>query len=177
MKIKTLILGALLACSFHVAAQSYDISMGARFGTDMGVSYKQRVAKRVTLEGIVQSSFQREEAIVTVLAERHMPFLTRRLNFYTGGGVHKGWISVPESNPPVEDPFGVTLIAGVEFTIARINFSWDYKPAFNITGGEKRFYSQTGVSVRYVIKKRKVLDRKKNRRNNQKKINWKFWEQ
>lgn len=176
MKIKALILGVLLTGYFQLAAQSYDISMGVRLGTDMGISYKQRIAKRVTLEGIVQSSFQREEAIVSVLAERHMPFLTRRLNFYTGGGVHKGWLNIPESNTQVTDPFGVTLIAGVEFTIARINFSWDYKPAFNITGGEKRFYSQTGVSVRYVIKKRKVLDRKKNRRN-KKDINWKFWKQ
>jgi hypothetical protein len=175
MKIKTMILGILLMGYFQIAAQSYDTSMGVRLGTDMGISIKQRIAKRVTLEGIVQSSFQREEAIVTLLAERHMPFLTRRLNFYTGGGLHKGWLNVPEGNSSLQDPFGVTLIAGVEFTIARINFSWDYKPAFNISGGEKRIYSQTGVSIRYVIKKRKVLDRKKNRRKKQG-INWKFWE-
>jgi hypothetical protein len=175
MKIKAIVFGILLTGYFQLAAQSYDISMGVRLGTDMGISLKQRIAKRVTLEGIVQSSFQREEAIVSLLAERHMPFLTRRLNFYTGGGIHKGWLSIPESDSPVQDPFGLTLIAGVEFTIARINFSWDYKPAFNISGGEKRFYSQTGVSVRYVIKKRKVLSRKKNRRKKQG-INWKFWE-
>ncbi|MCB0650509.1 MAG: hypothetical protein KDC85_04475 [Saprospiraceae bacterium] len=176
MKIKTLILGILLACSFQLASQSYDISMGVRLGTDKGITYKQRIAKRVTLEGIIQSSFQREEAMVTLLAEKHMPFITRRVNFYTGGGFHKGWLSIPESNLPVKDPFGVTLIAGLEFTAARINVSWDFKPAINIVGGEKRIYSQTGVSVRYVIKKRKVLNLRQNG-NKKKKINWKFWDQ
>lgn len=176
MKIKTLILGTLLFCSFQLASQSYDISMGVRLGTDKGITYQQRIAKRVTLEGIIQSSFHREEAMVTLLAEKHMPFITRRLNFYAGGGFHKGWLSAPESNPPVEDPLGVTLVAGLEFTAARINVSWDFKPAINIVGGEKRIYSQTGVSVRYVIKKRKVLNLKQNG-NHKKKINWKFWDQ
>jgi hypothetical protein len=176
MKIKTLILGILLTYSFQLNAQSYDISMGVRLGTDMGITYKHRIAKRVTLEGIVQSSIYREEANVTVLAEKHMPFLTRRLNFYTGGGFHKGWVTSAKSDLTPEDPFGVTLIAGIEFTVARLNISWDYKPAINIIGGDKRLYSQSGISVRYVMKKRKIIDRKK--RNNKKKdINWKFWEQ
>lgn len=177
MKLKILLLSLILFISFsQLFAQAYDISMGIRLGTDRGITYKHRIAKRVTLEGIVQSSFSREEAIVTVLAERHMPFVTRRLNFYTGGGIHKGWISTPVDAVEIKDPFGVTLIAGVEFTVARINFSYDFKPAVNIIGGEKSVYLQTGVSVRYVLKKRKVLNLRKNKnRRNKKDFNWKFW--
>lgn len=176
MKRKTLILGILIISSLHLGAQSYDTSIGVRLGTDMGVTIKQRIAKRVTLEGIIQNSFIREEAVVTLLAEKHMPFISRRFNFYTGGGFHKGWLSVPEGATAIEDPFGITLIAGVEFTIARLNISWDFKPAINIVGGQKRIYSQTGVSLRYVINKRELFNRKKGR-NKKNKVNWKFWEQ
>ncbi len=158
-------------------AQSYNTAMGMRLGTDWGITIQQRVAKRTSIEMIVQSSLQREEAIITLMGEQHMPFLTRRLNFYAGGGFHKGWGNPPTSveGTPVEDytnPWGISLIAGLELSLGRFNISYDFKPAINIKGGESTFYPQTGISLRYVIIKR-PWPPKKGRGDSQW---WKFWE-
>lgn len=167
-------------------AQSYDFTGGVRLGTDWGISSQIRLAKKTTAELILQSSLQREEVLITALAEQHSPLISRRFNFYAGGGLHKGWNSATNEITPIKDPFGVTLIAGAEFTLARLNISWDFKPAINLVGGEKKIYTQTGVSLRYVIfkknhfqKQRKRNQRQKRReerRENRQGFNWRFWE-
>jgi hypothetical protein len=65
----------------------------------------------------------------------------------------------------------MTVVFGAEITLGRLNISYDFKPAMNVSGGAQRFYYQTGVSLRYVLLKRKwkVFKKKKD-------INWKFWE-
>ena len=155
-------------------AQSYNTTLGMRLGTDWGMSVKQRVAKKTTLEMIMQSSLQREEVLLTLLGEQHLPLPTRRLNVYTGAGLHKGWINRPADPevPVYKDPFGLTFLMGIEMTLLRMNLSYDFKPAFNLTGGEQRVYFQTGVSVRYVIAKRRKLPWEKKKDG----FNWKFWE-
>ncbi len=175
----------LLCLSTFGFSQSYNTTFGLRMGTDWGISFKQRLLKRVTFEAIAQTSTQREEFILTGLVEKHMPILTRRFNIYWGGGLHKGWIEQPlREEDAIPHPFGVTLIAGGELTFARINLSYDFKPAFNISGGERQIYTQAGVTVRYVLNKRskqaweKKNKRQKNKRKS-KKMNknssWKFW--
>lgn len=146
-------------------AQKYVTAAGLRLGTDWGFTLQQRLGRNLTFEGIAQSSLQREELMLTGTLQRHMPVLGRRLNLYFGGGVHKGWLSVPptEAGPPPADPFGVTLVGGAEFTVGRINISYDFKPAINIEGGAERFYSQSGLSVRYVLVK-DVKNKKKRQR-------------
>jgi hypothetical protein len=158
-----------------VAAQSYNTAFGLRMGTDWGFTAKQRIFKHTTLELIGQSSLQREELNLTLLAEQHFKLLFRRFNVYLGGGVHKGWVNQSAFDDgqtvavPYDDPWGVTMIAGAELTIGRLNVSYDFKPAFNVEGGDRRFYYQTGISIRYVIFKRRWKLFKK-------KINWRFWE-
>lgn len=137
-----------------LSAQSYITAGGLRLGTDWGLTFQQRVLDHVSVEGIAQQSFQREEFMLTGLVERHYPIVFDGLNFYFGGGLHKGWNNQPVSteNPNgVKDPFGITGIGGLELSLGRINISYDYKPALNLTGGEKAFYMQTGLSVRYVF--------------------------
>jgi len=137
-----------------VSAQSYITAGGIRLGTDWGLTFKQRILEHVTVEGIAQQSFQREEFMLTGLVQRHYPVVFKGLNFYFGGGLHKGWNQQPTSfeNPNgVKNPFGITGIGGLELTIGRLNISYDYKPALNLAGGEKTFYMQTGLSARYVF--------------------------
>ncbi|MCI5082721.1 MAG: hypothetical protein MRY78_13575 [Saprospiraceae bacterium] len=170
----------LVFCCFFSAlcGQSYNTAFGLRVGTEWGFTFKQRVLKHTTLEGIFQSSLEREEVMLTALAEQHFPVLTRRFNIYMGGGIHKGWRTAEteydDAGNPINDydnPFGLTTIFGAEITLGRLNVSYDFKPAMNISGGDSRFYFQTGVSLRYVLFKRKwKLFKKK------KKFNWKFWE-
>ena len=171
-------------------AQSYNTALGMRLGTDYGVTIKQRVAKTTSLEAIIQSSLQREEAQITLLGEQHFPLISRRFNVYAGGGLHKGWVTREgtEDDPVYKDPFGLSLIAGIEFSLGRLNVSYDYKPAVNLIGGKHNIYSQTGVSLRYVVAKRPWLSDPKAKRKRQRErerrrrkkdgdgFNWKFWE-
>ncbi len=155
-------------------AQVYNTVGGIRLGTDWGITAKHRIDKKVTIEGIFQSSLRREEVIITGLIEKHSSLITKHFNFYTGIGLHKGWNSESNQEVPVKDPFGITGIAGAEFNLGRINISWDFKPAFNLTGGERTLYSQTGISLRYIFVKKPLFKKKK--KKNKKRINWKFWE-
>ncbi len=150
------LLSAAWACWLH--GQSYTTAGGLRMGTDWGLTLQQRVLERATAEVILQSSLQREEVMLTVLGEYHQPILSRRLNLYGGGGLHKGFLTSREAG--WKAPVGLTLIGGAEFTIARLALSWDFKPAINLSGGERNFYAQTGVSVRYVFVKGNVFQKK-----------------
>ena len=160
-------------------SQGYNTIGGVRFGTDWGITGKHRIQDKVTVEGILQSSTKREEVLISALVAKHAPLITKRFNFYTGGGLHVGFNSEPERT--FKNPFGVTAIAGIEFKLAKLIASWDFKPAINLIGGEKRVYLQSGISLRYVFVKKPLLKKpifKKNRdkKEEKKKINWKFWE-
>jgi len=163
-----IILSFICSISF---SQSYFTAGGARLGTDWGLTFQQHLLKHTTAEGIFQSSLVREELMLTALGEHHFPLITKRLNVYLGAGFHKGFVT--DNTAVYDSPYGMTVIAGAEFTIARFVISYDYKPAFNFSGGENSWYSQTGVSVRYVfikqnfikkIKRRKMHERRRRER-------------
>lgn len=137
-------------------AQSYNTAAGIRLGTDWGLTVRHRVYNNFVIEGLVQSSLLRDETNLTLLATQHQPILIRNVNLYFGGGFHKGWINEieGESGIAIDDPFGLDLLVGIELTLGRLNFTYDVKPAINISGGERTFYTQTGVSMRYVLWKR-----------------------
>jgi hypothetical protein len=148
--------------SFSGYSQSYFTSAGARFGTDWGITVQQKVLKHATVEGIFQSSLFREELMLTGLFEYHFPVITKRLNIYAGAGFHQGFNT--QLDPTYESPYGITAIAGAEFTIARFTISYDYKPAFNLYGGENSWYNQSALSVRYVIVPQHVFAKMKRER-------------
>ncbi|MCF6366777.1 MAG: hypothetical protein L3J35_11305 [Bacteroidales bacterium] len=161
--------------TISVFSQSYFTAGGARFGTDWGISVQQRILKHTTFEGIFQSSLFREELMLTGILEHHFPLITRRLNIYTGAGFHKGFVT--DVNSDYSSPYGLSLITGVEFTIARFVFSYDFKPAFNFSGGENYWYGQTAVSVRYVIIKQNAFKKMKRKKERRKKHNEKLKKQ
>ncbi|MCF8282388.1 MAG: hypothetical protein K9J45_18485, partial [Bacteroidales bacterium] len=173
-----------LAATTALSAQSYVTAGGIRLGTEWGLTFKQRVLEHTTVEGILQQSFQRKEFTVTGLAAQHYPVLLNGLNFYFGGGLHKGWNNQPKTfeNPDgFKDPFGITAIGGLELTLGRLNLSYDYKPALNLVGGERTFYMQTGLSARYVFYSNRDLKKKeraKKKQTRKEKIRKKlrFWE-
>lgn len=192
-------LSLLLALSFSLVAfsQSYDLAFGLRLGTDIGVTGQLRlppVDENFTVEAILQSSLQREEGQFTLLGQQHFPLITRRVNVYAGGGVHAGWVTQqPDSAEEVINPLGISGVIGAELTLGRLNLSYDFKPAFNLRGGEKNVYTQTAVSVRYVAFKRHDIfesprqkrkrkrreareQKRRDRKNGQGNQWWKFWE-
>lgn len=160
-----------------------------RLGTDWGITAKQRIAKKTTIEAILQSGISRSDVILNLLVEQHASIISRRFNLYTGAGLHGGWLDKPEDSN-LKNPFGISGIVGLEFTPGKLNFSYDFKPTLNLVGGEKKFQLQTGLSIRYIIIKRKwepikkfkqnlkdkKEQRKKKKKKQQKKRNWRFWE-
>lgn len=166
---KAIILILAVTVSINLFSQSYFTSGGVRFGTDWGMTVQQRLWKHTTVEGIFQSSLFREELMLTGMLEHHFPLITKRLNVYTGAGFHKGFVT--DDNLDYESPYGLSLVAGVEFTFARFVFSYDFKPAFHFSGGENAWYSQTAVSVRYVFIKQNAFKKMKRRKERRKKQN------
>lgn len=178
---KILCLSIALLSVYFVQAQGYNIAGGIRMGTDWGITGKYRFDKKLTVEAIIQSSASKskDETMITALVEQHNPLIGKRFNFYTGAGLHKGWNNtVINGESTYKDPFGVSAIAGIEFNLGKMNVSWDFKPAFNLIGGDRKMYTQSGISLRYVFEKRPLFERKnkKKKDKDKKKINWKFWE-
>lgn len=183
-----------LLSTLSLGAQSYDAAFGIRLGTDWGMTGQLRmplIHKNFAIEGILQSSFQREEAAITLLGKQHYPLLSRRLNAFLGGGLHTGWNTSSEDvSADYKNPFGLDLVVGAELTLGRFNVSYDFKPAINLVGGERTVYAQSGLSLRYVIAKRNDIFDKKNERERNKRRKqrardkrkadrdpdwWKFW--
>ena len=162
MRVK-IILFLLLIGAFSLQAQKYTTAVGGRLGNGIGLTVQQKLWKKVTFEGILNQKFKQNEIIFTALLERHNKLIGKRLNIYMGAGPHFGWNGDFEKES--RGVMGITGIAGLEFTIARLNLSWDFKPAVNLTGGVQTFDPQTAISLRYVFIKAQ-----------KKKINWKFWE-
>lgn len=178
-----LLIFIFLLGSHMVTAQSYATAGGIRLGTEIGFTVQQRIAKHATIEAILQTSLQRKEVLLTALFERHYPIIIKRFNVYAGVGLHKGWETDVELD--YGNPLGITAILGAEFTIARFNISYDFKPAINLSGGVKTFDSQTSISARYVIvtqkkfekrRRQKARDKRKKKRQESGKFNWRFWE-
>ncbi|MEL7021643.1 MAG: hypothetical protein AAGK47_08545, partial [Bacteroidota bacterium] len=82
MKKITIAIICLLVCCQFSHAQSYDTSAGIRFGSQWGLSVNQRVATKMTIEGILQAGGRSDLTNLTVLAKKHMPVLTKRFNIY-----------------------------------------------------------------------------------------------
>lgn len=153
---KTIILFVLVLAAVGLQAQSYITAGGIRLGTDWGLTVQQRLLNKWTAEGIVQSSFFRNEVLLTGMVQRHFRIINRHFNVYTGGGLHKGWNITPSEND-FKHPVGITLVGGVELNVGRINLSYDFKPAVNLSGGEQVFYAQSGLSIRYILVKDKIF--------------------
>lgn len=154
-------------CTGLLSAQAYFTAAGVRFGEEFGITLQQRILKRTTIEGIVQSSFRNDITTLTLLVEQHQKLLTKGFNFYLGAGPHKSWIPPSTVENEASAPAGITLVAGAELTLGKLNLSLDYKPQVNIWGGSSDFNGQSGLSLRYAFVKR--IKKKK-------KFNVKFWE-
>lgn len=166
-----------------LSSQSYVTAIGLRMGSNFGISAQQRIFKQFTIEGIVSANPISHETTGTILAEIHNPLISRRFNFYIGGGLHNRWLDNADANRLVRR--GVTGIAGAEMTLGRVNIAWDYKPVYHLNVTDFPFESETAISLRYVFvkkikksnssflkqsdRKKRQRQRKRNRRNKENK--------
>lgn len=132
-----------------IKGQRYTTAVGLRMGNDLGMTIQQRIAKEWTLEGIVHSRFESEDVAIHVLAEYHRPVLGRSLNMYFGVG--------PQLNYRYEITeqldAGVSMVAGLELNLGKLNASLDIMPSYNLGKAERSFIPNSAFSIRYVLVK------------------------
>ncbi|XOV94791.1 MAG: hypothetical protein ACFHWX_08815 [Bacteroidota bacterium] len=167
---------ASLLILFNVSAQKYGTTLGLRIANAdnrmIGLTMQQKIADHVTLEGIIQSDFDRNST-THLLAKRHIPLITKRLNIYTGIGVGLGIEESIMKDPVSKEvittygnkTLGTDLIIGAELTILGANVSLDYKPNINLVGRENWYTDQVGISIRTVLIKESKYQKNKKKKD------------
>jgi hypothetical protein len=141
---------ALVGLALPAAAQKYNTALGARLGGgNYGITLQQRVASRVTIEGI--AGLREREYSGTVLGQYHFGILGPSLNYYFGAGGHLG------HNKDNGNFGGFDGMVGVEYKVAflPILLSFDFKPTLEINSDDYARFP-TAFSIRYVFIKRKT---------------------
>lgn len=159
-------------------AQRYGTAVGLRFGNSnlyrtVGLTAQQRISKRVSIEGILQSDFKLNTTF-SGLVEKHHPIISKRFNYYYGVGasfgVEESFVKDPENKQILHtygnSTAGVELIGGLELTLLNTVISVDYKPNINLAGRQEFYRGQVGISARMVLVKSK--EQKKKQRQRQK---------
>jgi len=153
--------------------QSYGTSAGLRMGNNkshrtIGLSMQQRVLPQITVEGIIQSDF-RNNTTAHALVKKHSRIISRRFNYYYGGGIGFGVEESSHRIPATREivhtygnqTINAEFIIGAEVTLLRTNLSIDYKPNVNLVGERTPWFAgQVGMSARYVVVKSKEQKRK-----------------
>lgn len=155
-----------------VYGQRYASAIGIRLGSNdfsrtVGLTAQQRIFKQVTLEGIIQSDFNKNTTI-HILGKKHHPIISKRFNYYYGGGFSSGWeeswLKHPETKQVLHTygnaTTGMDLIAGIEMTVASTVISLDYKPNINLAGRNEFYRGQVGISARMVLVKGREQDKR-----------------
>jgi hypothetical protein len=181
MRFLNIILIAIFSgTSLNVFSQSYATTLGLRLGNNdnfrmAGITLQQRIHKKMTFEGIVQTDFRHNHSC-HMLGEAHKSIISKRLNFYLGVGLSAGleenhfYRYLPNETISTttyhNGTLGIDLLAGLELTLLKVNISLDYKPNFNMVGRNEWYQGQVGVSARTVLISGKSW--KKNYRERQK---------
>jgi hypothetical protein len=129
MHLRFLGFGGLLSLlvAHSAVAQKYNTAAGVRLGGgNYGITLQQRVASRITIEGI--AGLREREYSGTVLGEYHFGILGPSLNYYFGAGGHLG------NNKDTGGFGGFDGLVGVEYKVAflPVVLSFDFKPSYEI---------------------------------------------
>ena len=143
------LLGLALLAGHAANAQKYNTAAGLRLGGgNYGFTLQQRVASRVTVEGI--AGLGERQYSGTVLGEYHFGILGPSLNYYFGAGGHLG------HDKDTGNFSGLDGLVGVEYKVAflPVVLSFDFKPTVEFNGSDYARFP-TAFSIRYVFIKRR----------------------
>lgn len=148
----------LVGFGVQKAQAQYTTGIGIRGAYGPGIALKHHIASDVAVEGILSSWWR--GVVITGLYEKHFPALgIDNLRWYIGGGGHLGfWSDGRRTHPWFEEgqggvAIGLDGIGGIEYTLPDlpINFSADWKPAFNLVGYTGFWVNDAALSVRFVF--------------------------
>ena len=158
---KYLLLLIAVLFTTQASAQAYNTTIGVRIGEDYGATVQQRITKKMTLEGIYYGGFNRNidnpNVNANLLLKRHFPVLSRRTNIYAGIGIGSQWILNDfDDYSLINQQFTIPAIFGLEFSLGRLSISGDVMPHYLFESSEeKSFKNIAGLSVRYILVKKK----------------------
>ncbi|MEP7321968.1 MAG: hypothetical protein ABI761_08610 [Saprospiraceae bacterium] len=153
---KFVLTGTFICINVLIISQSYFTTGGIRLGQDYGLSLKQRIAKKGTVEAILFSDSNGKNNLgIALIADQHKSIITRNFNLFYGSGLTWQWEYVNQETLEKKKSFGIPLQAGIEFTAGRINLSWDFTPILYISTKSHTFDNLKGLSVRYVFLNKK----------------------
>lgn len=141
---------------FSLNAQNYDTGIGIRGGLFSGITVKYFLEDDNAIEGILETRWS--GIALTGLNEYYFDsFELEGLYWYAGYGSHIGiWdgdnVGWSDDNGS-EFVLGIDGIIGLEYNFSNvpINISIDWKPAFNLIGGDSFWGDNGGLSLRYVF--------------------------
>lgn len=156
----TFLMLLMITCASISATAQYKLGVGVRLNYGYGLSVKYNQNRSKAFEGIVYSRWRGVN--FTGLYEVHnTAFKTPNCRWYYGVGGHVGywkdggrygnpWFETYSSNTVV----GADGILGLEYTFKEIplNFSVDWKPAFNIFGYTGLWLDDVAITARLAIK-------------------------
>ncbi|MBK8373266.1 MAG: hypothetical protein IPL20_18405 [Saprospiraceae bacterium] len=136
--------------------QSYRTAAGFRFGNEIGLSISQRIFDKKTIDLYHAPSLFTDRSTTGLVMKQHYSMLTKRLNFFGGGGLYyqmKNGLSTNDDPAYEQHSAGLALVAGIDFTIGKINIGYDMIPLYRLSGNDtgRRISSSSAISVRYVI--------------------------
>ncbi len=154
MPFRYLLTCLIVAFATALAAQGYNTAGGLRVGAGAGLSLVQRIGPKQSFELIGVNRFGSDAFTLTLVGRRHVKLGLKRVNFFVGAGLHKGWGYEDLDRTRRDNPFGVTLQGGAEVTFGRTNVSFDFLPQLHLSGRVVPVSFGSAVSLRYVIFKR-----------------------
>jgi hypothetical protein len=136
-------------------AQRYNTLAGVRISDDIHIVFAQRLFDKHTVEARIGTGITSAEQRYVLLMNRHYPLLSRRFNIFLGAGgfySHTGPLSETQHAHT-----GVALNAGAELTLGRLSMAVDYQPLVAVPqkSSAPLFQTSSGLSLRYVLVKRK----------------------
>ena len=143
--------------------QKYNTLAGIRIGDDFGISFAQRIASKTTMELNLQPGTFAGRQLSTILVKQHYPLLSKRINFFMGGGLYARKTPANDTDTPhSESSVGLALSFGAEITFGKLSIATDYLPlvTFNKNENNQRFHTTSGLSLRYVLVGRESSTRK-----------------
>ena len=142
-------------------SQNYQTAAGVSVGTGIGLSVQQYLFNGMTLQTNLQHRLGKDQTNLVLLLEKHQKLISRRFNFFVGGGTNLSWNKYQTQERSYTDTrFGLAGVVGLEFNPGRLNLAWEFTPTVFVTGDGNALQTQTAISVRYVLIKRKKKKKK-----------------
>ncbi|MDW3645580.1 MAG: hypothetical protein R8P61_00785 [Bacteroidia bacterium] len=142
----------LFLLSGNISAQEYQQSIGLRYGSTKGITYKAFMAEYTAFEGMVV--YHKEGFRGIGYIQQHLALGRRSSSYlYIGIGGYAGVTALLDEFPGQNNVAGVSALVGFEYVHPRSNvsFSFDINPAYELIQEKRLSGNQAAFSIRYLI--------------------------